>query len=476
MPDQNNPTPVSDVPPPPMDIPPANASIPPPFPPEVAPPEGAAPPPDSGSAAPSFDIPPVISQAPKSKGGGKRVIATILGLLVLVGGLGAGIVLVKQQQDIREKAYETECEPGEKINCTTTSGCPGTKTCGTNFKFGSCVDKAGDNCPATCSPGTERNCTTSLGCPGKEGCTSNGTWGGTCFDIADNCPSSLPTCPNTDCNLPTKPAGAIDCKLTGTNTQTVCCPVDKPLYQNGQCVTSTTTTCTGDEYCAQGQICVSGVCVAGTRGTGGGGTVSCATAPTTSSQCKHTDGTTASFTGNCAIYYCPNGLGSNGKCGEEDSGFWLKFGSCASLWNSLGANQCGQIDTVDTNNAYCIPTGQCDSKIVSNSSCSDTPTQPGGPTAQCLNIKAYDTDWNLLSSDQRSTLKPGDTVRFAVAGQTTGGSFDKARFKINGVQRPEVTQKKPGSEEYYDEYTIPEGVTSFTINAQIHHATLGWSE
>jgi len=69
----------------------------------------------------------------------------------------------------------------------------------------------------------------------------------------------------------------------------------------------------------------------------------------------------------------------------------------------------------------------------------------------------------------------GDTVRFTVAGQASSGSFDKARFKINGVQRPEVTGKRPATEEYYDEYTIPAGITTFTINAQIHHATLGWS-
>ncbi|KKU16846.1 MAG: Chitin-binding lectin 1, partial [Candidatus Woesebacteria bacterium GW2011_GWC2_45_9] len=105
-----------------------------------------------------------------------------------------------------------------------------------------------------------------------------------------------------------------------------------------------------------------------------------------------------------------------------------------------------------------------------------TPTPPPPPpTAQCLNIQAFDTSWNKLSSTDLSNLKPGDKVRFTVAGQASSGNFDKARFKINGVQRPEVTQKKPSSEEYYDEYTIPEGITTFSIGAQIHHTTLGWS-
>jgi hypothetical protein len=148
----------------------------------------------------------------------------------------------------------------------------------------------------------------------------------------------------------------------------------------------------------------------------------------------------------------------------------------------LGANQCGQIDTVNENGVYCIPQGVCESKIVNNPSCSATPTGPGGPTptpgitAQCLDVKAYNTNWSQLTVSQLSQLKAGDRVRFTVAGTSVGGgSIDKARFRINGVTRPEVTQKKPGTEEYYDEYIIPSGTTTFTIHAQIHHTTLGWS-
>ena len=73
-----------------------------------------------------------------------------------------------------------------------------------------------------------------------------------------------------------------------------------------------------------------------------------------------------------------------------------------------------------------------------------------------------------------AVLAVGDTVRFAVGGTTTGGTFDKARFTINGTLRPEVTAQKPGSNEYFDEYTIPAGTTSFSVNAQIHHTSLGW--
>jgi len=52
----------------------------------------------SGSATPVSEFPPMISSTPKKKFGGGRVIATILGLFLLVGGVGAGIVLTQQPQ------------------------------------------------------------------------------------------------------------------------------------------------------------------------------------------------------------------------------------------------------------------------------------------------------------------------------------------------------------------------------------------
>lgn len=62
---------------------------------------------NSGSAAPADDIVmPVIttSTTPKKKFAGGKVIATILGLFLLIGGVGAGVMLVGQNQDIRERA------------------------------------------------------------------------------------------------------------------------------------------------------------------------------------------------------------------------------------------------------------------------------------------------------------------------------------------------------------------------------------
>lgn len=82
---------------------------------------------DSGSAAPSNDInlPPVVmGTTPKKKFGSGKVIATILGLFLLVGGVGAGTMLVQQQQDIRERAgacADNPCGPG--FQCDGSGGC-----------------------------------------------------------------------------------------------------------------------------------------------------------------------------------------------------------------------------------------------------------------------------------------------------------------------------------------------------------------
>lgn len=102
-----------------------------------------------------------------------------------------------------------------------------------------------------------------------------------------------------------------------------------------------------------------------------------------------------------------------------------------------------------------------------------TPTPTPGLNAACTSVKAYDATWNLLTSTQLSALTAGDVIGFTVSG-TPADQIDKAKFTINGVVGSEITTKKPGTNEYYTEYTIPAGVTSFTVTAQIHHLTLGW--
>lgn len=92
------------------------------------------------------------------------------------------------------------------------------------------------------------------------------------------------------------------------------------------------------------------------------------------------------------------------------------------------------------------------------------------PSANCRNITAWDTDWVSLTPSDLTLLQEGDVVRFVVAGQASSGTFDKAKFTINGTVLPETTAVRPGgTNEFYSEYTVPAGTTSFTVSAQIHH-------
>lgn len=90
------------------------------------------------------------------------------------------------------------------------------------------------------------------------------------------------------------------------------------------------------------------------------------------------------------------------------------------------------------------------------------------PTAYCSSVRAYDIEGNSISSTALTSLQPGSIVRFAASGISSNGAFDKARFTINGVQRPEVTTKISGTDEFYDEFQIPEGVTTFNVTAEVH--------
>jgi hypothetical protein len=104
-----------------------------------------------------------------------------------------------------------------------------------------------------------------------------------------------------------------------------------------------------------------------------------------------------------------------------------------------------------------------------------SPTPGETASAECSDVIVYDTNWDQLDVQSLSQLEAGQTVYLTVSGTSSSGSFDKARFTVNGVIRPETTTKKPGTANtFYDDYSIPSGTTTFTINAQIHHTILGW--
>jgi len=96
---------------------------------------------------------------------------------------------------------------------------------------------------------------------------------------------------------------------------------------------------------------------------------------------------------------------------------------------------------------------------------------PSSPIS-CSLIKVYNSYWQQVSEQNLSLLRPGDQVYLSVLG--SGAGIDKARFRINGGGWQETTKKKSGTEEFYINYTIPAGINSFNIEAEVHHPTQGW--
>ena len=188
----------------------------------------------------------------------------------------------------------------------------------------------------------------------------------------------------------------------------------------------------------------------------------------------------------CGPGYCCVHSGDSACMDQPEPGYACKpcGGGTEICSDGIDNDGDGKVDCVDpdcTNNSFCKnptnppnPTNTPNPPGPTNTPLPPTPTGTPVINYQCLNIKAYDTNWNLLTIDDLSNLQEGDKVRFTVAGTATSGTFDKAKFTINSVDQPETTAKKPSSEEFYSEHTIPAGITTFTIDAQIHHSTQGW--
>lgn len=423
------------------------------------------------------DIPPIItnSKTPKKRGG--KLIATILGIFLLVGAVGAGVVLVGQKQLFKQKAdnsyicrmcmqdclerlsgpgedqsrcdglCDTQCNSGgsesggpAKVSdvplannpCTegyinTTGACCLNGQMERIYRRTDCTtynDCTGPACTApttTCTSGDKKSCTTTQSCPGEFVCEYNGKWSTTCYDIADNCPPQTQSA-----EIP----ASTSCSLTG-NRICVGNDVTGDCYQGGQ----------GGQYACY-------------KLTGDYGKVI--------STCANGDSI-------CSCT-CPSPY----TWKAHENGHWWCFDTAAGTCDgqypyaercSLLPQQCTGGTTTATTEDVQTPTPPPGS----------TPTPPPTPgsNAACYAVKAYDTSWNLLTNAQLSALSARDIVRFTVSG-TPANQIDKARFTINGVLEPEVITKKPGTDEYYTEYTIPPVVVSFTVTAQVHHLTLGW--
>ena len=140
-------------------------------------------------------------------------------------------------------------------------------------------------------------------------------------------------------------------------------------------------------------------------------------------------------------------------------------------YDNGGTNTCVSI----TNTPTPIPTNTT-TPVPSTTITPPVPSATPTPetAASCNSVIIYDTDWNVLSQSDLDGLQPGDVVRLSVSGNSSQGNFDAARFTVNGITRPQVSNVKPGTNEFYEEYTIPNAVSNFTVTGEVHHSTLGW--
>lgn len=418
--------------------------------------------------SPPVGIPPAFVPPPKRKMSGGKIVGAILGLLLLVGGIGAGVLLVQQQQDIREKAAPTpgsevdpSCQPGEEQteNCVREPSQAGTRTriCteGGNWgAWGECV--VADTDGSTC-----RSLTSGANCVSDSwSCTGN-------YGQSD-CPA------DQKCGVSCTSGG-------GGDPGNVVCPVGYCSSADGSCSAPGAYNCinsTQRGYCEDGSWVYRNDASCGGGNTGGGGP----TCPNDASR----------QIAGCYKFTCPQGCSFNAndpdgveawRCDSTTPGVQIEHITDPAACNSASLNgACGQIDMLDSNNNFCGY--RSDGYTCNQSQCQtgggnppgeSTPTPSPSNRAQCGSVMAYDTNWNQLSGTQLSALKAGDRVRFTITGTKASGSFTKARFKINQNSAVESAQTKPGSSEvFYTEYTIPAGTTTFQVGAAIYHDSLGW--
>ncbi|MEJ2347880.1 MAG: hypothetical protein P8Y17_01605 [Patescibacteria group bacterium] len=439
------------------------------------------------------DIPPVVttSESGGKKFGGKKVIATILGILVLVGGVGAGVVLVQRQQDIREKAaYMTgacrECENGKCVQRLTPPNCnPAENKCEYNSDCtcrgdGSCAGITKNCCSAKSYP--DPSCTYGLRCgtqPTKTTPNPNAACinaGGTCFQ-ASNCYAVGREYVNEGNGC----EAGICCTVNETNPQsdTEC------INAGGTCFQASNCYAVDREYVNEGKGCDAGICCTITEKAPSSESCTDSSGCAFRELCNRTTGKCESLdprfcdSNSCAIsrvtnpnYILTDCYVNHAHTDDADDPTVNDVLLRRAVQSStLGLKDCGaeQIDVVCDGKTYVDGVW-----IRYDEDCTPKTTPPPGLDCQCLDIKVFDEEWSQLSIEQLASLEAGDVVRFTVSGVSSAGAIDKARFTINGVQRPEVTAKRPGTNEFYDEYTIPEGVSNFTINAELHHTTIGW--
>lgn len=472
----------------------------PPVIPDITPP----PPPEPGG----MPIPPV--NQPKSgekkwgkqkekkeiKPGGRRkgkMIATILGLFLLVGGVASGAILVQKQQDIREHAAFDNADTGTG---GTTGGGPAVDTCA--WYGGDCVDSSytcqEDYGPVDC--GTGNKCGWSCDPPNAGSLCNTGTCKSSCTAPGEhdtghlNCPgtqrccqgggSTGQACPSTSCDIPGTVPGAVQCNKNGSTIH--CCPTDKPYYNVTQqkCQASlfpsecsdsvrqgilnnnkfTSANIDSNLYTTQD---MKSYCETACGGTLYAVRYKCNSSTMPAGGCN-SNGTEISKTGNAYKF------DTNYTCGAQQIDIGCRnqantYGTLAWMSEVQWPASCGTAPTGGTS----------DNGGTNNGTQTPNPSNPS--SCQCTEVIVMDANNNKLSSDDLKNLKAGDIIKFGVKGTSSGeGSIDKARFIINGETSRTLSKERDraGGNYYVLRYVIPEGLTELKVQAQLYHSVLGW--
>lgn len=426
----------------------------------------ASPPPPSETLTVSSATPP----PPPKKGVSKKLVGSLAALVLLSFGLVAGLLVVKQNQDIRQRAagparcVGTESNPAAGSSCSCTSSgttctgpfiyrfiCDGdVSQCGNGVGVPISEDNIGNTNGVACNKTVQidvfsRNCRPdgiNWVCGGRESDLMNyAIW------YSGEC-SNVPVCPYTS----TQAQVQIDANDPWGDSKTINLgqSVNLAGFHDG---TGQFPTTMDVDFTITRQ---------------GGGIPQTLTPPNPPQR---------------VIVFTPTQPGVYDFVGRTKD----------ANGNYYPETSCQDTGTITVIGPTPTPTPVATPGSTPQPTPTPTPLPSASPLAQCLNIKFYSvsgnisnsSSWTQLTATDLAALSPADIIYVTITGgNTTGGAtIDKARIRVNATSwspADETTDIKPKAntsepDEYYVTYTIPpfgNGPSStFTFGAEVHDAT-----
>ena len=88
--------------------------------------------------------------------------------------------------------------------------------------------------------------------------------------------------------------------------------------------------------------------------------------------------------------------------------------------------------------------------------------------------KAYSISDTTTDAKNVQFISEGDDFNTVFYYADNASALYKAKFTVNGVPRDPVNNVRADTNEFVDEYEIPEGITNFEIEVQLNHSEFGW--